>query len=224
MNIMIIGGSTGIGAATIAQLNKEKHHTISINRSGNTEANEKFSCNVINEELPEITSPLDGIVYLPGTINLKPLRLLKEIDFRHDWEINFLGAVRVIQKYQSLLLNSQLASVVLFSTVAAQTGMAFHASIGSAKGAVEALTLNLAAEYAPKIRFNCIAPSLTLSPLSSRFTDNQTKQNAVSERHPLKKIGKPDDVASLTTWLLSEKSQFVTGQIFKMDGGLSGIR
>ncbi len=224
MNILIIGGSTGIAAATISQLNKEAHHTISINRSGITEANEKYSCNIITDDLPDLSSTLDGIVYFPGTINLKPLRLLKETDFRHDWEVNFLGAIRVLQKYQSLLLNSANASVIMFSTVATQTGMAFHSSIASAKGAVEALTLSLAAEYAPKIRFNCIALSLTASPLSARFTDSPTKEIAAAERHPLKKIGKPDDIASLITWLLSEKSAFVTGQIFKMDGGISTIR
>jgi NAD(P)-dependent dehydrogenase (short-subunit alcohol dehydrogenase family) len=224
MNTLIIGGSTGIGAAIIQQLNAAGHRTISINRSGITEANECHACDVLNDDLPPLSTPISSIIYLPGSINLKPFRSLKQEDFQNDFNINFFGAVRVIQKYQSQLTESSSPSIVLFSTVAVQTGMAFHASVAAAKGAVEGLTRSLAAEFAPKIRVNCIAPSLTDTPLASRLTDSETKVNAAAERHPLKKIGRPQDVASLAVWLASDQSQFVTGQIFKMDGGMSSIK
>lgn len=224
MNILIIGGSTGIGAAIIQQLNAAGHRTISINRNGITEANECHACDVLNDELPPLSTPISSIIYLPGSINLKPFRSLKVEDFQNDINVNFFGAVRVIQKYQSQLNESTSPSIVLFSTVAVQTGMAFHASVAAAKGAVEGLTRSLAAEFAPRIRVNCIAPSLTDTPLANRLIDTETKMSAASERHPLKKIGRPQDVASLAVWLASDQSQFVTGQIFKMDGGMSSIK
>ena len=224
MNVLIIGGSTGIGAALIHSLNQEGHKTISINRSGETFAHTSFKCDILNEDLPSVDDSIDSIVYLPGSIQLKPFKNIKKEDFILDWEINFFGAVKVIQNYLPKLNSSENPSIVLFSTVAVQTGMPFHASIASAKGAVEGLTKSLAAELAPKIRVNCIAPSLTATPLAARLIDNETKLKSATERHPLKQVGDAADIASLASWLISEKSKFVTGQLFKMDGGLSAIR
>ena len=224
MNVLIIGGSTGIGAALINSLNQEGHKTISINRSGETFAHTSYKCNVLNDDLPSIEESINSIIYLPGSIQLKPFKNIKKEDFILDWKINFFGAVKVIQNYLPKLNSSENPSIVLFSTVAVQTGMPFHASIASAKGAVEGLTKSLAAELAPKIRVNCIALSLTATPLAARLIDNETKLKAATERHPLKQVGDAADIASLASWLISEKSKFVTGQLFKMDGGLSSIR
>lgn len=223
MNVLIIGGSTGIGAATIQLLNSKNVNTISINRSGITSAAKAFKCDILKDTLPEIEEPLDSIIYFPGTITLKPFRSLKTEDFINDWNVNFLGAVNCIQKYYPLLSSSQNASIVFFSTVAVQTGMPFHASISSAKGAIEGLTRSLAAEFAPKVRVNCIAPSLTESPLAFRFIENESKRTSALERHPLKKIGKPEDFASMVSWLISENARFMTGQVIGMNGGMGTL-
>jgi NAD(P)-dependent dehydrogenase (short-subunit alcohol dehydrogenase family) len=146
------------------------------------------------------------------------------IYFKNDFETNVLGAVKVIQKYLPNLQKSEKASIVLFSTVAVQTGMSFHASVAASKGAIEGLTRSLAAELSPKIRVNCIAPSLTDTPLAAKLLDSEQKKIASSERHPLKTIGEAADVASMVTWLLSDSAKFVTGQVFKMDGGISSIK
>lgn len=222
MNALIIGGSTGIGAATINLLNSKNIATTSINRSGNTNATVSIQCDILNDELPELDKP-DAIIYFPGTINLKPFRTIKPEEFKNDWEINFLGAIKVIQKYAPLLSASENASIVLFSTVAVQTGMPFHTSISAAKGAIEGLTRSLAAEFAPKIRVNCIAPSLTDTPLANRLIENEIKLKSAEDRHPLKKIGNPDDFASMVHWLISENAKFMTGQVITIDGGIGTL-
>lgn len=223
MNALIIGGSTGIGAATIDLLNNKNIATTSINRSGNTNATVSIQCDILNDELPDLDNKPDAIIYFPGTINLKPFRTIKPEEFKNDWEINFLGAIKVIQKYAPLLSASENASIVLFSTVAVQTGMPFHASISAAKGAIEGLTRSLAAEFAPKIRVNCIAPSLTETPLAYRLIDNEVKLKSAQERHPIKRIGSPTDLASLVHWLISENAKFMTGQVITIDGGIGSL-
>ncbi|MDZ7358758.1 MAG: SDR family oxidoreductase, partial [candidate division KSB1 bacterium] len=168
---------------------------------------------------------LDGVVYCPGTINLRPFRQLKEEDFLTDFKINALGAVKTIQGTLNRMKKvEQTASIVLFSTVAVQTGMSYHASIASAKGAVEGLTRSLAAELAPKIRVNCIAPSLTDTPLAARLLGSEEKQQAAAERHPLKRFGQPEDIANLACFLLSDESSWITGQVLHVDGGMSSVR
>ena len=223
MNALIIGGSTGIGAATIYLLNNKNIATTSINRSGNTNATVSIQCDILNDELPDLDDKPDAIIYFPGTINLKPFRTIKPEEFKNDWEINFLGAIKVIQKYAPLLSASENASIVLFSTVAVQTGMPFHTSIAAAKGAIEGLTRSLAAEFAPKIRVNCIAPSLTDTPLANRLIENEIKLKSAEDRHPLKKIGNPDDFASMVHWLISENAKFMTGQVITIDGGIGTL-
>lgn len=223
MNALIIGGSTGIAAATIDLLNSKNISTTSINRSGQTKATTAIQCDILKDELPELDEQPDAIIYFPGTINLKPFRGIKPEEFKADWEINFLGAIKVIQKYGPLLSTSENASIILFSTVAVQTGMPFHASISAAKGAIEGLTRSLAAEFAPKIRVNCIAPSLTETPLAYRLIDNEVKLKSAQERHPIKRIGSPTDLASLVHWLISENAKFMTGQVITIDGGIGSL-
>lgn len=214
--ILIIGASSGIGAATQSLLHKDGHTLITPTRA-------EFDVSSPTHQL-SLPDQLDGLVYCPGTINLKPFNRLTEEDFLQDFQINLLGATRVLQQALPALKKSPCASVVLFSTIAVQMGMPFHASIGAAKGAVEGLTRSLAAEFAPKIRVNCIAPSLTDTRLAAPLLADEKRRNAAAERHPLKQIGNPAHLAEQVAYLLSNASQFTTGQILRPDGGLSSVR
>jgi NAD(P)-dependent dehydrogenase (short-subunit alcohol dehydrogenase family) len=174
--------------------------------------------------LPDIEEPLHGLVYCPGSINLKPFSSIKLDDFKLDFELNLLGAVRCLQSYHSNLLAANFASVVMFSTVAVQTGFPYHALVAASKGAIEGLTRTLAAEWAPKIRVNAIAPSLTNTPLAERMLREDVKKQAAAMRHPLKRVGEAEDLAHMAVFLLSEKASWITGQIMHVDGGVSSIR
>jgi 3-oxoacyl-[acyl-carrier protein] reductase len=225
--ILLIGGNSGIGLATARRLQAEGHHLVAAARHAGPLAEmgipvQKFDAlEPIPLELPPV---LDGLVYFPGSISLKPFRRLTADDFLHDYRINCLGAALAIQAALPALKASSSASVVLFSTIAAAQGMAFHASIAAAKGAVEGLALSLAAELAPTIRVNVIAPSLTDTPLAHMLLNSDAKKEAAAKRHPLQQVGEPDDVASLTAFLLGDHCKFLTGQILRPDGGLSSIR
>ena len=183
-------------------------------------------CDLSAEEptFSQVEEPLDGLAYLPGTINLKPFHLLRRKDFVQDLEVNYLGAVKTLQHYLPQLRKADSASIVLMSTVAVQTGLAFHASVAGAKGAVEGLTRALAAELAPKIRVNAVAPSLTDTPLAGSLLNQPAKRDSASRRHPLQRVGTPADIASAVRFLLTEDSGWITGQIMAVDGGLSRIR
>ena len=165
-----------------------------------------------------------GLVYCPGNINLRSFRSLKMEDFRNDWELNTGGAIRVLQTYYGNLQVATKPSVVLFSTVAVRVGMPYHSSVAAAKGALEALVKSLAAEWAPHIRINVIAPSLTDTPLAGRLLDSESKIAAAEERHPLRRIGKASEIASLASFLLSEKAASITGQVIHADGGISSVK
>ena len=177
----------------------------------------------VKGELPEMEE-VDGLVYCPGTINLKPFSRLTEEDFLNDFEINVLGAVRVLKAYEKNLKKSAQASVVLFSTVASDMGMTFHSSVAISKSGVEGLAKSLAAEWAPKIRVNAIAPTITDTTLASKILRNDAIREKMKERHPLKKILDPTEVAELAVYLLSNGSRSITGQVLKMDAGMLSIK
>ncbi|MEM1002778.1 MAG: SDR family oxidoreductase [Bacteroidota bacterium] len=223
--LILIGGSKGIGAAianTLLPISK----VINISRTEPefTHDNlEHFSCDVLTEELPEIENA-DALVYCPGSINLKPVNRLKLDDFRSDFEINVVGAVKVIQKYLPILKNGVNPSIVLFSTVAVKLGMPFHASVAAAKAGVEGLTKSLGAELAPTIRVNAIAPTVTDTDLASKLLRNDRMIENMKERHPLKKYLEPQEVADMAAYLISEKSTSISGQIFELDCGIVSFK
>ena len=223
-NILIIGASSGIGAAIAKLALSENQQVFSMSRMAVDNTCRHFVCDVITDPLPRIEEPLHGLVYCPGSINLKPFSSLKPDDFKLDFELNVVGAVRCLQAYHANLLAADSASVVMFSTVAAQTGFAYHASVAASKGAIEGLTRSLAAEWAPKIRVNAIAPSLTDTPLAERLLREDSKKQVAALRHPLKRVGEADDLANMAVFLLSDKASWVTGQIMHVDGGVSSVR
>lgn len=222
-NIVIIGGNSGIGKSIIEKLNVLGPNVFPYHRSGEGETHldvtQKFDSIT---GLPEV---IDGLVYCPGTISLKPFHRFSIEDFQRDYEINVLGAVKVLQACMKGLKKSESASVVLFSTVAVQVGLGFHSSISSAKGAVEGLAKSLAAEWAPnKIRVNVVAPSLTDTPLASALLGNDDKKEASNKRHPLGRYGQPEDIASAAVFLLSADAGWMTGQVLHLDGGMSSVK
>ena len=226
MNYLIIGGNSAIGKELTQKLLKNDNECWSVSRSPleiEHSRLHKIEKNVLEEDLSpdELPEALNGLIYLPGTITLKPFRMIKTEDYLSDFEINVLGAVKSIKSVVKQLNKSEQGSIVMFSTVAVQSGMPFHASIAAAKGAIEGLTRSLAAEFAPKIRVNCIAPSLTDTPMASKLLSTDQKRQASEERHPLKSVGNPADVADAAYVLLSGEARCVTGQVLGIDGGLS---
>jgi NAD(P)-dependent dehydrogenase (short-subunit alcohol dehydrogenase family) len=222
-NIVIIGGNSGIGKSVVEKLEDLGANIFAYSKSGMVgkalDITDDFE---IIEGLPE---SIDGIVYCPGTINLKPFHRFSIEEFRRDYEVNVLGAVKVLQACMKGLKKSGSASIVLYSTVAVRVGLGFHSSISSAKGGIEGLAKSLAAEWAPShIRVNVIAPSLTDTPLASNLLGNDEKREASNRRHPLGRYGKPEDIASATVYLLSEDASWMTGQVLHVDGGISSIK
>ena len=223
--IIIIGGSKGIGKAITESL-LTTHQIINISRSTPEIQHENlthYNCDVLVDELPEIDQA-DGLIYCPGSINLKPFNRLSIADFKTDFEINVIGAVKSIQAYTKTLLQSDSASVVLFSTVATKLGMPFHASVATAKSAVEGLTKSVAADLAPKIRVNAIAPTITDTELAAKFLKNERMIESTIQRHPLKKYLEPSEVAAMAEYLLSDVSKSISGQIFNLDCGIVSLK
>ncbi|MCS6934411.1 MAG: SDR family oxidoreductase [Chitinophagales bacterium] len=222
---LIVGGTKGIGAAIAARL-EQQGHTVIVTARNRPDTPVQFYEWDVRHEFPAVSLPdvLDGMVYCPGTINLKPITRLTLQDFKEDYDINVMGAVRAIQAALPLLKKSSSASVVMFSTVAVQVGMPFHASVAAAKGAVEGLVRSLAAELAPTVRVNAIAPSLTQTPLAEKLTSSDEKIQASAKRHPLQRIGKPHDAADAAVFLLSDNASWITGQVLPVDGGMSSIK
>ena len=229
-NFLIIGGSTGIGNHLARQLAVTHRVYATYNKHTTTpQENEQISfhfCNILDEEadfsyLPE---KLHGIVYCPGSINLKPFARIQPEDFINDYRLNVIGAVKIIQQLLPKLKVASNAAIVLFSTVAVQQGFNFHSMVAASKGAIEGLTKALAAELAPSIRVNCIAPSITETPLSFSLLNTDIKKEANASRHPLKRIGNPADIANMASFLLSDEASWITGQIMAVDGGMSSIK
>ncbi len=227
-NYIIIGASSGIGAASASLLaaNNQVFGSYNSHPVSNTTNCTYFPYNVLTDNIDVLQYPevIDGIVYCPGSINLKPFARIKPEDFVQDYQLQVVGAIKVIQAILPKLKLSSTASIVLFSTVAVQNGLNFHSLVAASKGAVEGLTKSLAAELAPTIRVNCIAPGLTNTPLAASLLNTPEKIEANAQRHPLKKIGTPQDIAYMVEYLLSEKAGWITGQVLHVDGGMDGVK
>ena len=223
--ILVIGGSKGIGKAIIASL-IEKNNIINLSRTPPSLVHENlthYNCDILTDELPQLEA-VDTLIYCPGSINLKPISRLKLEDFREDFEINVVGAVKAIQHYLPLLKRGNTPSILLFSTVAAKLGMPYHASVAAAKSGVEGLVKSLGAELAPTIRVNAIAPTVTDTDLASKLLRNERMIDSITERHPLKKFLNPAEVADMATFLTSESASSISGQIFQMDCGIVSFK
>ena len=226
-NILLVGGSKGIGLATVKLLEKD-HNLFVISRTMEgledlDVTHQEFDATrdkVSDLQLPEI---IDGFVYFPGSINLRPFHMIRPEVFREDMDINFFSLMEIVQKILPNLKRSEQASLIFFSTVAAKVGMPFHTSVAAAKGAIEGFAKALAAELAPAIRVNVIAPSLTNTTLAGKMLSTEEKVVKMGERHPLKRVGEAKDIANMVEFLLSEKSSWMTGQVLGIDGGLSAI-
>ena len=219
-NYLIIGGSSGIGKALTRSLSNNGHHLFSTyNRHPfeNSENVTSMPYDVLSEtaELANLPDVLDGLVYCPG---------IKTDEFRADFDLQVIGAIKVIQSVLPKLRKGVNPCIVMFSTVAVQSGFNFHTQVAVSKGAIEGLTKSLSAELAPAIRVNAIAPSLTNTPLAEKLLSNEDKIAANANRHPLKKIGQPEDIAEMASFLLSDKAQWISGQIIHVDGGMSTIK
>jgi NAD(P)-dependent dehydrogenase (short-subunit alcohol dehydrogenase family) len=228
-NYLIIGGSSGIGLQLAKQLAEDGNNVFAsylTTPQENTANIRFFRLDVLEEafNLDFLPAEIHGLAYCPGSINLKPFARVKPETFVEDYQLQVVGAIKVIQTVLPRLKASFAASVVLFSTVAVQSGFNFHSIVSASKGALEGLTKALAAEFAPTIRFNCVAPSITDTPLAKSLLSTEEKKQASAQRHPMKKVGEASDIANITEFLLSEKSGWVTGQIFHIDGGMSTLK
>ena len=226
---LIIGASSGIGKALAGELLNQGHQVIGTHNSNRIEYTnsnlESVHFDVMAEELnfDFIPDELDGLIYCPGAIKLLPFKRLKSEDILSDFQLQVAGAVSVIQNCLPALRNGVEPSIILFSTVAVQSGFNFHTQVSMSKGAIEGLTKALAAELAPTIRVNAIAPGLTDTPLASKLLNTSEKKEANAQKHPMKRIGEPEDLANMAAFLLSEKSSWITGQIIHIDGGMSTL-
>ena len=223
--ILVIGGSKGIGKAIVASL-IEKNKIINLSRTPPSLAHENlthYNCDILTDQLPQLDA-VDALIYCPGSINLKPISRLKLEDFRADFEINVVGAVKAIQHFLPLLKRGTTPSILLFSTVASKLGMPFHASVAAAKSGVEGLVKSLGAELAPTIRVNAIAPTVTDTDLASKLLRNERMIDSITERHPLKKFLNPTEVADMAAFLTSDSASSISGQIFQMDCGIVSFK
>ena len=226
-NILLIGGSYGIGSS-LAQILAENNQVIIASRSKpkndlNNVKHITFDASNDEIDLNQLPETIDGFVYFPGSINLRPFKGLSIDSFKQDLEINVISLIKVLKSILPKLNTSDNPSLVFLSTVAVSQGMPFHSSVATAKGAIEGLAKSLAAEYAPKMRVNVIAPSIVDTPLANRFLNNETKVQKSAEKHPLNRVGNKEDIAEMISFLLSDKSSWMTGQILNVDGGLSTI-
>ena len=225
-NIIVIGGSKGIGREIVnSQIEKgNKCYNLSRSESGINNPNlieEKID--ILNDNLPDIEN-IDTVIYCPGSINLKPILQLKEEDFINDFNINVLGAIKTVKKYLNNLKKGNDPSLLFFSTVAVCQGMPFHSSVSVAKAGIEGLTKSLAAELAPNIRVNCIAPTITRTDMAQRILRNEKIEENIANKHPLKKICEAKDISDMADFLISTNAKNITGQIMRVDGGMSTLK
>lgn len=229
-NYLIVGGSRGIGLGLVKRLHGDGASVTVISRSGDELAGlagvEHVSADVTVDEIDasQLPATIDGMAYCPGSITLGALRGLKPQTMIDEFELNVVGAVKCIQAALPGMKAAGQSSLVMFSTVAVAQGLSLHSAVAAAKGAVEGLTRSLAAELAPKIRVNCVAPSLTDTPLAEHLLSNEQKRSAMASRHPLKRIGTVDDIAAAAAYLLSDSASWITGQVIGVDGGMSAVR
>ena len=229
-NILIIGASSGIGHALALNLQAQGATLFTAGRRQpegvqSTHMMWDIMTQPAAEALNQLPDVLHGLVYAPGSINLKPFQRLSVDDYRNDLEINVLGAVAAVHAAYASLKKSKGASIVLFSTVAAKLGMSLHSSVSVAKSAVEGLTKALAAEFAPyNMRVNAVAPSLTDTPLAGFLLEGETRRDAANKRHPLNRVGTPEDIAGMAAYLLSDQASWITGQIIGVDGGMGSLK
>lgn len=229
-NYLVVGGSTGIGASLVEKLLNDGNNVyatyfrnqISFTHPGLTVRQIDIADTGIDWSF--LPDDLSGVVYCPGTLNLRPFTRISPQDFVKDFEIQVVGAVNALQAALPALKNGLNPSIVLFSTVAVQTGFNYHTQVATSKGAIEGLVRSLAAELAPTIRVNAIAPSLTDTPLASKLLSSEEKRESNALRHPLKKLGTAADIAEMCSFLLSDKSSWITGQVMHVDGGVSALK
>ena len=224
-NIVIIGGTKGIGKAIVDQLVNE-NIVICMSRNSTEFSHNNYTHTTFDstvDELPDIEK-VDTLIYCPGSINLKPISTLSIDDFRKDFEINVIGAVKAIKKYIPLLKKGLNPSILLFSTVATKLGMPYHASVSASKSAIDGIVKTLGAELAPKIRINAIAPTITKTELASKILRNDKVVENMIERHPLKKILSPEEVSKMAKFLISEDASSISGQIINMDAGIVSFK
>ena len=224
-NIVIIGGTKGIGKAIVNEV-VDNNNVVCLSRNQTHFSHDNYTFHnfdALVDDYPDFDS-LDCLIYCPGSINLKPISTLSLDDFRNDFELNVIGAVRAIKKYLNLLKKSESASILLFSTVATKLGMPYHASVSVAKSGIDGLVKTLGSELAPKVRINAIAPTITNTELASKILRNDKVIENMVERHPLKKILSSNEVAKMASFLISEDASSISGQIFNMDAGIVSFK
>ncbi|RZO97485.1 MAG: SDR family oxidoreductase [Flavobacteriales bacterium] len=223
--IIIVGGSRGIGKQIINELVDDNMIiNLSRNKPELTHTNlTHHNIDILNSDLPDLED-VSSLIYCPGSINLKPISRISLDEFREDFEINVIGAIKAIQKYLPCLKKSNDASILLFSTVATKLGMPYHSSVAASKSAIDGLVKTLGAELAPKIRVNAIAPTITKTDLASKLLRNEKVIENMIERHPLKKILMPEEVSKMAKFLVSKDASSISGQIFNLDAGIVSFK
>tara|TARA_B100000085_G_scaffold221336_1_gene206243 strand:+ start:843 stop:1529 length:687 start_codon:yes stop_codon:yes gene_type:complete len=225
-NILVIGGSKGIGREIVNSQLEKGNNCYNFSRTESGINNQNFieeKIDILSDDLPNIEN-IDSIIYCPGSINLKPILQLKEEDFINDFNINVIGAIKTVKAYLNNLKKGNDPSLLFFSTVAVGQGMPFHSSVSVAKAGIEGLTKSLAAELAPTIRVNCIAPTITRTDMAQRILRNEKIEENIANKHPLKKICEAKDISDMADFLISPNAKNITGQIMHVDGGMSTLK